>query len=309
MSFAVKTLAAASLTILAAGTFSAAHAENALLFPYVTTANGAYTFLSLYHDPYAGKATGDEDHFNDEFTMGVFTQPVSATGGCSGKSATYEIPRPGTLMQWEAGGRFNLASDFGDNHNDISGLIGANQHGYMTIQYSDLPHGGMLNPPDAGKVFGDAIIIDTATGMIFSYSALTGDTAQSDFSEQAGTEFASSWFPQVIAGTSWYVLPVGPFAKNSSLMSTSALDVSVNTNSRGKTGMYARNGLYYPVTKKVNVQCPSVLSLSDLVPDAYATMGGWFTLKTTAPAMVWKIQQSGELGFPAASMSAATVVR
>jgi len=299
----VKTLTAA--TTIAFASISVAHADSSLLFPYVVSSDTAYTFVSLYQNPYAPRnAEQQTDKISTIFEIGSFYKSLNPDEEApGGHSSYYEVEAPGTLFQWEAGGRFDLASDFGDNLSLPTETMRDNSYGFMTVQYSN-----DRKSPGGGQMYGEALVVDTATGMIMSYPALHIHSPEGDFKQLGATEFATSWFPNSIAGTSWYVLPLN-FLDNTWWWPVEN-DIEISTNS-DSPGAFGRNGNYHEsevVNKKINGF--DIIRLSDLTRDSQNfSMGGWATFKTSEPALVWKIQQSYEMGFAAATMSPVPIVQ
>ncbi len=316
-----KTTATATIALTAFAFSAPAHADSTLLFPYVTTATSAYTFLTVFENPHTTDGTFD----NSKKTLQMFAsmKPLDRPNDelCAGGGYTYyEFGKPGTIKQWEMGGRFNLGADFGDEPPHIAPMSRYyDEHGYLMARYysSDNQH-----PPadSSAQLYGEAVIVDTATGLIFAYSALQVPSARQpiDFTQFGGTEFASSWFLGAIAGTTWYVLPVGL----TDFSHPHATEIRVVTNPQ-LPGAFTRNGEYFTGRLSTHkISCFGLFTLTDLLSPLSVIgwsrprddlidlpMGGWFTLETSSPAMIWKTQQSGELGIPAATMNPVTIVR
>jgi len=136
----------------------------------------------------------------------------------------------------EVGGRLDLADDFGDEQR-LRTLMDNNSHGFITVEYSNDP-----KSPGDGQMYGEALVVDTAKGMIMAYPALQINSAGRDFKQFGGTEFATSWFPDSIAGTSWYVLPLA--VMDGGMMWPSTTEIKISTNSEAPDD-FGHNGNYY----------------------------------------------------------------
>jgi len=321
MPIALRTVGAVSFAAAALSVTTLAQANNSLLFPFVTTAASAYTFVTVVENPFAENGLSPnpaERNIGYSVTYGI--KPITAlpSAQCSHRGFGVTM-RQGGLLQWEVGNRFNLPSDFGDlYHSDMGASqnrVPVNYQGFMVVEY-DQP------ASNASSLHGEAVIIDSATGMAVSYVATNEASAQADFSRRAGSEFLSSWFPRSLAGATWYVLPLG---SRQAMTPTTGGGISskvvVRTNLKNM-GAYERNGSYFPGVKVQEMNCFGVFSLDALLHDEYE-MGGWFSLKTLKtyaadtstltgdfqPAQVWKLQQSGELGMPVTTMHAVEALR
>jgi len=299
------------------GLSTLAQGGSALLFPYITTADSAYTFITVFHNPYPAKGLAETPvDGKTAFSIGYVTKSInrSLNDPCVGLIFNADFGAAGGLLQWEIGNRFDLPADFGDrgaldyNVNDIAG----NRHGYMVIRYDA--------SQASEQLYGEGLVIDTANGTALSYAALHLPSAAGDFAGKSGAEFVTSWYPRSLAGTSWQILPVGTI---DSMLQLNALTtfVSVSTNAQ-QPGVFGRNGVYQPVeSNRLAVPaCAGIYGIDDLLPgQAASNMGGWFSLKTVTvdskgkdkaqPALIWKIQQSGELGLPVTTMHPVTIIQ
>ncbi len=314
MSFRLKKIAIGAA--LAFGLHTAAQAGSSLLFPYITTADTAYTFITAFNNPFPAKGLAETPvATKSNFTIGYVTTSTDASlnDPCVGLIFNADFAAAGGMLQWEVGNRFDLPADFGDkgrldyNVNDIA----ANRHGYMVIRYD--------NTAATEQLYGEALVIDTANGMALSYAAVQMPSASGDFSSKAGSEFVSSWYPRTLAGTTWHILPVGTIDNMLHLNNIHAT-VTVNTNAQD-AGAFGRNGQYYADAGgplKVPA-CAGIYGIDDLLPGNKFPTGGWFSLKTQTlddkgkdkvqPALVWKIQQSGEFGIPVTTMHPVTIIQ
>ncbi len=309
----IKTTVTAIAAACALGAATPSHADSLLLFPYIDTTRSAYTFISIYHNPYNDDGSVvDAAHFNKKIQIGATTNSVNLDGeeyrGCITARYYYELDAPGTLRQWEAAGRFNLPDDFGDAAPRIHTSFPSGKQGYMIVRYVD----DSASAVNSGRLYGEATVVDTAAGMIMSYTALDIPAAQpNDFSLFGGYEFATSWLPRPVAGTAWYVLPLGPLLDQLPGLRPDAVStrITVSTNPAG-AGAFGRNGSYqYTGTNNLNIHCFGTFGIDDILPADTMWPGGWFTLDSTRAALIWKIQQSGELGLPTATMNPVAIIR
>jgi len=310
-----KTLTVSAVSLFLLATALPSSAGNLLLFPYINTTDNVYTFISLFHDPHdANGAEITPDRFNPSLRIGATTNSVTVDGqeyqGCITMRYYYQLNQPGTLRQWEAAGRFDLPNDFGDAPPAISASFPAGKEGYMIIESGD--ESATVLADESGQIYGEATIIDTAGGTVLSYAALRLSASHPrDFAVLGGREFASSWLPRAVAGTSWYVLPLGALIEKLPGLRPDAaatrLGVATDPDS---PGAYGRQGRYQTIGANTrNIHCFATVTLDDIAPVSALQMGGWFTLASSRPALIWKIEHSGEFGSPVTTMHALTRLR
>ncbi len=317
--FKKTALLCAALTAL--GGMAAAQANNTLLFPYVIASGSAYTFVTVYENPNVARRDPLAQPGSFSVTYGVKPIGAGANEPCLPRreARMAATAAQGGMLQWEVGWRFNLPADFGDQweyamQNDGNGVpqgvVPGNHHGFMLVAY-DQPG------TQWARVHGEAVVVDTASGLVLSYAATSAPSAQADFAAQAGSEFASTWFPTPIAGTTWYVLPVGS-RENMTPSAGGGLPGKIAAYTiPEEMGSFGRNGRFDSYLAEKTFTCFGVFGLPDLHPSAPVYgMGGWFTLKTVKPgssysatapdqvrpSQVWKLVQSGEFGMAAATM-------
>ncbi len=301
-----KQYAIAAFVTTALSSATCAYADSTLLFPYITTSSSAYTFITLIHrrKPPSGQMWAERDNYHRFFRVHAQTRSLSAVDDCGSAVKPQSVhidDRPGTLMQWEVGNRFNLPADFGDRVPAPDLRIPANHQGYLLVEYGGYYSSGGASPT-ISRMYGEATIVDTATGMTLSYSALHAPKAGADFTYYGGKEYATSWFPQGVVGTSWYMLSVGKVTSDGYTLRQHLSETYVTVNP-SRNDVYGRNGqaFSFPVNSRT-IRCFATLTMNDLVPDPFAAAGGWLTMTTTSPVIIGKIQQSGELGIPVATM-------
>lgn len=295
-----------------------AQAANTLLFPFVTGASYTLTFVSVYDNPYPASGMAETPGGDIGYRVSYAYKSVGATPQYKCEYREVDVTaRQGSLLQWEVAGRYDLPSDFGDEHTgDIQSRdnrLPSGTQGFMIVEY---------NGPGsaASTLHGDAIVIDTASGLVMSYAA-TSSTG-TNFSTGAGSEFASSWLPRSLSDTTWYVLPLGT---RDQMVRANNMGISGKVVARTNVqqmGAYARNSQYYAGAKEQPYTCFGVFGIDDLLQNSYSE-GGWMTLKTLAPSadsnstasgdaqasQVWRMVSSPVIGIPLNVMSPAEVLR
>lgn len=334
MSVKFKKLAIASAVGATLGMAGVAQADNSLLFPYINTGATAFTFITVYQDPFAvasGTAPAPSSDFLTRLNLFYGYKAIGAdpAAGCIHKDFPVQVSQ-GAILQWEVAGKYNLPSDFGDVYgaefNDQSARVPAGQEGFLIIEYPSLnttPGSGGGAIADQ-HLYGEAIVADTATGLAVAYTALNDDTvlstpgAVADFTTAGYHEHVTSWYPKSLVGTTWYVLPV---SNRLAMTPNGGGGIQVQVAPRtyeANIGAYSRNERYFSGVQAKNLTCFGTFGVNELFNDVDPfPMGGWMSVKTlqqstgavpvppettTAAfyrnALVWKLQQSGELGAP-----------
>jgi len=312
----LKTIAAVSVIGAAISVTGVAQANNSLLFPFVTTSSTAYTFVTVLENPYPEEGLPTyPDNRDIRYHVSFMGKEVNAssTEQCDFWDAS-GFMKQGGLAQWEAGDRFDLPSEFGDENGFEPRFFPQNRQGFMIVEY-DLPGSAV------GQLHGEAQIVDTATGLVMSYPALNKAGEQPDFSEDAGSEFIMSWMPLENVSTSWYVLPLGTRAEMMKMYDGIKAKVFPRGNVQNM-GTYTRNSQYSSGVRSQELTCLGIFSVDDMIP-SYIYDGGWTTLKTmkpdalensidkadAQPAQIWKATQSNSLGAPVSSMGIVEAIR
>lgn len=331
MSVKFKKLAIASAVGATLGMAGVAQAEVSLLFPFITTGASAYTFITLYQDPDRNFVAGNQHPVgvppHDAYVHNLFYGYKGVNARATDPCVHLDFPVAVTeaaLLQFEVGGKFNLISDFGDPAGYGSTLtlennkVPANSQGFLIVEHN-APAGVTADSMRRGE----AIVVDTASGLALSYTAIptaAGAITNPDFSLVAGagsSEFVTSWFPKPLITTTWYALPLG--ARSAMTPNNGGgLNASISPMTNiANVGAYARAENYTSGSRQNNLRCFGSFALTDLL-DAPFTMGGWMSIAATAqgagygnapavaadaaglsgdlPIALWKLQQSNELG-------------
>ena len=213
-----KTLIGAALVAAGLSAVAGTRPTTNLLFPYVTTATGSYTFISIVANQFGANPAAPFVH------MTYATKAISAANSAACAHLDGDaIMTANDLMQFEIQNKVNMPAAFGDVTSVPKYFplgAGANdRHGFLIVN-NDAAAGGLYGGSAAylnAALNGEAHIINTATGLGFGYSIddlHTTGTNNPDFASTAGPDGgdpikAISWFPDPAVSTTWYVLPLG----------------------------------------------------------------------------------------------------
>lgn len=312
-----KNLIAASVgAVLAAGSF-AANAGTAgtsnLLFPYVTTATGSYTFISIAAQN--GTAVATPVHF----TYATKATSASNTAVCTHLNGD-AIMTANDLMQFEIQNKVNMPTSFGDTTSVPkyfpNTAAAANQHGMLIVNNNAAGvYGSGATYVDA-NLYGEARIINTATGLAAGYS--TDDlhataAAVPDFlvggPDVGLATKVISWFPDPTVSTSWFVLPLG----NETDMAFTGnvwAQYRVTDNTALIGGHYNNNEGFQSSTATATVACLGTFDRATLLGALnapWSANGGWGNFSMTAAAapagyvattnaLLYKMESTSALG-------------
>ena len=299
-------LAAASVAAQAAGTPGTTN----LLFPYITTKAGAYTFISISNQ--AGTSTIINSQAPTlHFTYSTKSVDASANDKCNhtdGDGST----TVNDLMQFEVANKIDLPGIFGDATSRPkyfpSGAAGLNQQGFLVVNnQSGASYGAASNYTNL-RLYGDARIVDTASGLVFGYS--TDDLHTPDLTPDFRPDFGTasgpggnadnddkvlSWFPVGPVTTQLFVVPLS----NETNMSFSSnvrthfrligadlkqSDGSIRSSDFG--GHYDNNERFQSHELFAGVTCFGTISRKDLIgalSDSWSLNGGWGILQSVLP--------------------------
>ncbi|MBK7001878.1 MAG: hypothetical protein IPH35_18455 [Rhodoferax sp.] len=337
-----KTLAAASVGAVLAAVSMGAQAGTPgttnLLFPYITTKAGAYTFISITNQvgtaTPAGASTGALH----------FTYATKAIGADANSNCEHVDSDGATtlndLMQFEVAKKIDLKTMVGDTTSTPVHFDGANREGFLVVNNSSDARYGTRGGYANFRLYGEARIIDTQSGLFFGYNTddlhTTGIGADNtpDFSDPSGPDSSAtsnftkvlSWFPTSIVSTSIYAVPLntewemgyqGRVRTHFTLVSA-----DIKNTSTGRVepavfgGHYNNNEVFQSGQKTVGVTCFGSITRDALVGDlgkAWSTNGGWANLYSpghatagTTPsqnAVVFKQESTSALGGTQSFMS------
>jgi len=302
-----------------------AHALRDILFPYVTTEAGKFTFISILNDASVPGPEAAGLHFS----YAMKPAPVVAKAGCqhfdSDVNTTladmmiFEVNRKvidpsGTTALFEGGTAGSVTS--GPLAYPIAGHVG-----FLSVRQ-----------PEANDayLFGWATVVDSANGLTWTYSsdfltsggALSGPT---DYSLLDGSNRKFlSWYPQAIVPTSWYVLPLSTEAAmipgggggiRRGLVTN--VDHAFAGAPAGTPGATDLDEQFFSGGKNVAIRCLGFMNRADLLfaaSDFSTAGGGWASIVaiahtlpatdavdpggayTAGPYLAYKIQSTTALG-------------
>lgn len=311
MSIKLKTLSAAVGLVM--GTAAVNASAEALLFPYFASGNGAYTFLTLRSDANP-KVGGDNAPFASNPLHYVWNYNDPTYGQCThydanGSMSKYDLIQQ-TVVSPSSPGGLPLPQVFGDKSNAAYLQSTAPTVGFLTVQDSFLVQNGLsIIPPNystgnEGGLSGQAIVVDTVTGVVFAYKGLNNivSTYEGDFSNilTSARSHDLTWYPTNRANTSWFVLVTGrptntaaPYIDpipagqpaNPAGMANSAGWRGVRSFSNGFGGVFDRDETFLSFNRPFPVTCYDTIDRSSFMNAAQlvATQGGgWNWLVNSA---------------------------
>lgn len=301
-----KTLIAASVgAVLAASSLVASAADN-VLFPFVTSKAGAYTFVSLANNGAAIAAAdlGNTYHFY------YMTKPVGAANsvGCNHFDA-FGKTTANDLMQFEVSKKIDMKTDFGDTTSTAIHQPLAGHEGFLIVSN---------DTPDAGMLFhGEATVIDAASGLYYSYSTSNLSTVAApdpDYSNAAITDALAdkfaSWYPASAVNTTYYIVPTAVRSVMAAVAGGGAtITLQANTPGIVGGGAYDLNETPFSGTQNPALKCFGFVKPGDYLQPGTAAAtanGGWLNsnripggldgLDTATGFLQYKVQDSVALG-------------
>ena len=311
------------VALIAAGI--AAHAGTPgttnLLFPYVTTTAGAFTFISIVqqggnqtvsrgpsplHFTYATKAIG-APNFN--------TSAAPTQANCThldGDAAS----TPNDLMQFEMSNRVDVPAAFGDTTSVPkyfpNTAVGSNRQGFLIVNNEPGSSYGSDAVYQGARLYGEAHIINTATGLAVGYSTDDLHTANTvgtavDFSTANGPDAGLpnkviNWFAEPTVLTSFYILPLASENQMAFLGGASAA-YQVSDATTGLSGSYNNNEQFQSSTATAAIQCLGIVSRATLLGDLnadFSARGGWGNFNrasgSASNSLVYKLETTSALG-------------
>lgn len=285
---------AAGLALGAAVT--GAQAADSLVFPYITSATGTYTFISLVNDGSAGTERIYHMAYRTKVSGSANT---SACQHFDGSGAT----TPADLMQFEVANRVSFAA-FGDTTSTPVTMVASatTREGFLLVEAYD-----SANVAAGTNMFGEATLISAASGLAYTYNALS---SASDFGAamvvpDTTADRLFQWYPTAAATSRLYVLPTDTAAsmRNVDLLTTIA---SSTVNAFGDGSAMDNNEKAWSGVNPTAVRCFGSVALSDLIqPDTLekvknggfmAVTYGTSTADTSAGWLASKLQTSTALG-------------
>lgn len=322
-----KNLIAASVgAVLAAGSMAASAGTTGtsnLLFPYVTTATGSYTFLSVAVQKNTAPAAGASVPVHFTYSMKATSAANSASCNHLDGDATMTT---NDLMQFEIQGKVDMKTQFADTTSTPklypNTAAASNQQGMVIVNNrSGSTYGSGATYLD-GILYGEARIISTATGLAAGYSTDDLHTAAGvgpavNFGAAGGPDGGLStkvisWFPDPAVTTSWFILPLDTennMAFNGNVAATYQVqDATATQTTVGIGGHYNNNEGFQSSVAKASVTCMGTFSRADLLGSLnspWSANGGWGNFvsvnSTTGvfvgvPTLIYKMENTTSLG-------------
>ncbi len=267
-----------------------------VFFPFITTETGKFTFITLLNDGDAWNTPPPDPFYH--FSYAMKPVPIVNTAGCEHLDG--DVPTtPGDMMIFEVNGKVKTdppsAVLFEGPLPDTSGPVVtfpvADRVGFLIVEASA---GGITGTV---HVNGTAAVVDTVSGLTFSYSTAQFNTdsftgTDGNFlieSDDADTEFFLSWYPASIVTTSWYVLPLS-FRSAMAPSGGGGLRVALTAHpntlpSTTGSGAFDLDEHFFSGTKKAAVRCLGIITRGNLLQPATVAStdgGGWLkTVGTT----------------------------
>jgi len=306
-----KTLIAASVgAVLAAGSMAAQAADN-VLFPYITTKAGAYTFISLQNNGAALATTDKPYHFY------YMTKPIGSanSAGCNHFDAI-GTTTANDLGQFEIRKRVDLKAQFGDTTTTPIYHQQDNHEGFLIVS-NDTPVANL-------NFHGEAVVVDSSSGLFYAYSSSglvaapnAGDPNYSDAAiTDATATKVSTWYPDSAVTTRWYIVPTG-LRSGMADVAGGGLTATLTANTAGITGggAYDNNETPFSGTSTPAVTCFGFVTRSQYLQPGTAAAtanGGWMnssrTGGTSSGFLQYKIQNTTALGAQVTTISRDTAL-
>lgn len=264
-------LAAAAGMALVSGV---AQADDNLLFPYISSVSGGYTFISITTDANAAVAGGSHYYY--------MTKLAGATGNCEHFDGLGTNTQ-NDLFQFEMSKQSDLITATGDTTSTPLTMASTGKEGYLVVT---------ANTPDvASRYTGEATLVSVGSGLMYTYNGITAPSAAGnpDFGNAATglqqTNRIFQWYADPAVSTAFYIAPVGTLTN----MKGGALTVSVksvsNKGVNGDEGAFDNNEKLWSGAVSKTITCFGSVKPSDLLgSDTYAKVknGGYMEVGTGA---------------------------
>lgn len=289
-----------------------------ILFPYLSTQTGAFSFVSVVNTHAPGAAITQPLY---QFTYGhkPATTPnptmVSNTGNCAHFNAPVTAT-PSDMMTFHVGGTITTPGANGfalfEEGNDTLGFA----PGQLTSQPAPLgvpgqlaflavEHGAASGGDALGGVtmslFGWAEVIDTTTNLSFAYSTnhlgrTTGVQLTVNYALAGGIASGPvvlSWYPTQFVDTRWHVLNLVNTAATATMAGMapsgggSAQRSNYSVGVGGVGGAFNRDEIFFSGAREQRIRCFGIVTRADLLsggPLAATVGGGWTQMIAGAAA-------------------------
>ncbi len=270
-----------------------AHADS-LLFPYLNTSAGVYSFVTIVNDGLFQNSTIVGYHL----TYGHKANPVVQRAKCNHFDISVSAT-PRDMMTYEVGGKVLDGGDMVLFESappvTSSGLLPlpAGQTAFMIAE----PLGAGADDASNVRVWGWAEVIDTVGNLNLAYSTDTFSSntdVDPNFTNLSGSWTAWSWYPTTMVTTSWHVLPLGL---------RSAMSPPITGGIRGgieawdgnpaNAGAYDRDERFLSGGLVKTIRCFAIVNRANLLAPAVVSAtdgGGWMyegpaSVVVTTPAL------------------------
>ncbi len=258
-----------------------AHADS-LLFPYLSTQAGTFSFVTIVNDGRGEFSTLTGYHFS----YGHKANPVANKKGC-GHFDGNVVSTPADMMTFEVNGKVSEPGGAlfeGGAAAPVTSsaltLPVANQTAFLVVE----PLGNATASESVAviNVAGWAEVIDTAANMTLAYSTqgfgVNSSTNPNFATSGVGTVYQYiSWYPTSLVTTSWHVLPLGA-TSSMTPPGGGGIRVAVSAHHYGIGGAFDRDEQFWSGTRTSPVRCFGFVTRADLLQPATITQtdgGGW----------------------------------
>ena len=285
-----------------------------LLFPYLSTQAGVFSFVSVVSDGSAGTTSGAEYQFTYGHKTASAASPLVNTANCSHFNASVHATENdmltfhvgGTITTAGAAG-FALFEPNGDGLGFAAGQLTstpqplgvADQLAFLIVEHNVDPNTSTVN------LFGWAEVIDTGANLSFAYSTHNfvdqgATVGTSDFTAQpvSSGPVVLSWYPASLVDSRWHILNLGETSSMAPAGGTSAIrSVYTVENAAGIGGAYNRDEQFFSGAKLLRIRCFGIATRGDLLnsPVLAATNdGGWTRLNRGGTQSVALVTDAGD---------------
>ena len=289
-----------------------------LLFPYVKSDPNAYTFITILNPGYTATSSNANGGYHFSWGMKAVAAPNYESAGVNdacehtdGRART----TPADVMQFEMSKRLDLPTLFGDTTSVpyyYDGTRGT--HGFLIVNTNHDGMNGLTTAAYTGsRIYGEAVVIDVATGMRVSYTTnnlntdnavdpdftinnvgisggpITAPTENTDASGALNGVNVLSWMQTPTVATSWYVAPLGlrsemtPSGNGGLIAVYRALNTTYTD-----FGAYDNNEQFHSGAHNTIVRCVGVISRESMLNSnalSRTVNGGWTKMSTSNAAI------------------------
>lgn len=279
--------------LLGVGT-QAAHADS-LLFPYLNTNTGVFSFVTIANEGLGEFSTLTGYHL----TYGSKPNPVVNRRGCNHFDFNV-VSTPADMMTFEVagkvtepGGALFEGGSTAPVTSQVPFFLSSGQTAWLAVE--PLGNNGAAENTSRAEVWGWAEVVDTAANLTLAYSTnnlSVNDSTNPNFATSGvgNTWHRWSWYPTTFVTTSWYVLPIGA-VQTMSPVTGGGIRAVVQASNGISAGAYNRDETFISGDRIATVRCLGIVTRSDMLQPATVTAtndGGFlyaesFGSVTTAP--------------------------